>query len=155
MPATLASIVFTPSPGSFNRKPLAEAILVVDYGIEGDRKGGHPKRQLNIMDEEMLAVLAGEGYPAAPGVLGENLILQGIAVSDLPTGSYLRIGDSALIEVGILREPCYKLTALDTRMPDAVIGRVGVMARVLRGGVIRVGDTVSVEAHQSSLTRNS
>jgi len=145
MPGVLSSIVFTPHPGSFNRKPLLEATLVAEYGIEGDRKGGHPKRQLNIMDEEMLAVLAGEDYPAAPGVLGENLILQGVAVSDLPAGSHLHIGDSALVEVGRLREPCYKLTALDARMPDTVIGRVGVMARVLHGGVIRVGDVVSVE----------
>lgn len=145
MSPTLTSIVFTPHPGSFNRKPLAEAILVANYGIEGDRKGGHPKRNLNIMDTEMLAVLAGEGYPVGPGALGENLILQGVDVGALPAGSRLRIGDSALVEVGRLREPCYKLTALDARMPDAVIGRVGVMARVLHGGAIRVGDVVSVE----------
>ena len=145
MPATLTSIVFTPHPGSYNRKPLAEATLIAEHGIEGDRKGGHPKRNLNIMDAEMLAVLAGEGYPAGPGVLGENLILQGVDVSTLPAGSRLRIGDSALVEVGRLREPCYKLTALDARMPAAVIGRVGVMARVLHGGTIRVGDEVSVE----------
>lgn len=144
MSGALSSIVFTPSPGSFNRKPLTEATLVTEYGIAGDRKGGHPKRQLNIMDAEMLATLAGEGYPAAPGVLGENLILQGVDVSALPAGSHLHIGEHVLIEVGKLREPCYKLTALDVRMPDAVIGRVGVMARVLRGGLIRVGDAVII-----------
>ncbi|MER2600045.1 MAG: MOSC domain-containing protein [Caldilineales bacterium] len=142
MPGVLSNIVFTPLPGSFNRKPLVEATLIAGYGITDDRKGGHPKRNLNIMDEEMLAMLASEGYPAQPGVLGENLVVQGINVSALPAGSHLRIGDSALIEVGKLREPCYKLTALDARMPDTVIGRVGVMARVLHGGIIRVGDSV-------------
>jgi len=50
----------------------------------------------------------------------------------------------ALLELVALREPCYKLTPLDPRMPDSVIGRVGMMARVVEGGVVRVGDSVAV-----------
>ncbi len=139
----LVSIVYSPQPGSYNRKALAEAILVAGYGIEGDRKGGHPNRNLNMMDQEMLRMLAAEGYPTGPGVLGENLIVSGVNLTALPAGTRLRIGLEAEVEVVRLREPCYKLTALDPRMPDAVIGRVGVMARVVESGVIRVGDAVA------------
>ena len=139
----LASIVYSPQPGSFNRRPLAEATLLAGHGIDGDRKGGHPNRNLNVMDQEMLALLAAEGYPTGPGVLGENLIVSGVDISSLAEGSRLRIGLEAEIEVVRLREPCYKLTALDPRMPDSVVDRVGVMARVVESGVIRVGDAVA------------
>ena len=144
MPGHLASIVYSPQPGSFNRHPLPEAMLFAGYGIDGDRKGGHPNRNLNIMDQEMLDALAAEGYPTGPGVLGENLILRGVHLAAQPEGARLRIGLEAVIEVVRLREPCYKLTALDPRMPDSVIDRVGVMARVVESGMIRVGDAVAV-----------
>jgi MOSC domain-containing protein YiiM len=144
MSGHLASIVYSPQPGSYNRHALHEAMLLAGYGIDGDRKGGHPRRNLNVMDQEMLDRLAVEGYPTSPGVLGENLILSGVDISSLAEGSRLRIGLEAEIEVVRLREPCYKLTALDPRMPDSVIDRVGVMARVVESGVIRVGDAVAV-----------
>ena len=42
MTGKLISIVYSPVAGSFNRKPLPHAVLVAGYGIERDRKGGHP-----------------------------------------------------------------------------------------------------------------
>jgi MOSC domain-containing protein YiiM len=144
MPGLLTSIVYSPLPGSYNRKPLPSAVLIPGYGIEGDRKGGHPRRNLNVMDQETLSQLAAEGYPSSPGVLGENLVVQGIRLDQYPDGTQLRIGLEAVIEVVRPREPCYKLTALDPRMPDAVEGRVGVMARVVAGGTVRVGDAVAL-----------
>ena len=144
MTGKLISIVYSPVAGSFNRKALSQAVLVAGYGIERDRKGGHPNRNLNVMDQEVLRQLAAEGYPADPGVLGENLIVQGVQLTDQPSGTLVRIGLDAVIELIALREPCYKLTPLDPRMPDSVIGRVGMMARVVEGGVVRVGDSVAV-----------
>ena len=144
MTGKLISIVYSPVAGSFNRKALAQAVLVADYGIERDRKGGHPRRNLNVMDQEVLGRLAGEGYPADPGVLGENLIVHGVQLTEQPSGTLVRIGLDAVIELVALREPCYKLTPLDPRMPVSVIGRVGMMVRVVEGGVVRVGDSVVV-----------
>lgn len=143
MPGHLVSIVYSPRAGSFNRRPLSKAFLLAGYGIEHDRKGGHPNRNLNVMDQEMVALLEAEGYPTGPGVLGENLIVSGVNITSLAAGSRLRIGLEAEIEVVRLREPCYKLTALDPRMPDSVVDRVGVMARVVQSGAIHVGDPVT------------
>lgn len=141
---SLDSIVYSPQPGSYNRHPLSQAQLLAGYGIEGDRKGGNPRRNLNILDQEMLAALATEGIPTGPGVLGENLIVSGVAISSLAEGSRLRINQQTIIETMTLRVPCYKLTALDAAMPGSVVGRVGVMARVLVGGAIHVGDPVTL-----------
>jgi len=146
---TLKSIVYKPkdaphAPRGYQRVALQEAHLIADYGIEGDRKGGNPKRNLNVMDDITLAELAAEGYPTGVGVLGENLIISGIDLRKLPAGTHLQIGDEAVILLRALREPCEQLTELDSRLPSAAIGRVGFMCRVVKGGLIRVGDPVIV-----------
>ena len=142
--STLISITYSPDPGSYNRKPLDHATLVAGYGIEKDRKGGHPKRNLNIMDQDTLQQLAAEGYPAGAGDLGENLIIAGLLLNALAPGSRLQIGDGTVVECVELRTGCYKLTALDPRMPATMDRRLGYMASVIRGGQVRVGDPVVV-----------
>jgi MOSC domain-containing protein YiiM len=134
----------TPSQIGYIRVPLQEANLIENYGIEGDRKGGHPKRQLNVMDDITLGELDREGYPTETGILGEQIIISGIDLRTLKRGSHLQLGTDAVIELGGMREPCEQLTPLDERMPDMVIDRVGVMCRVLKSGKIKIGDPVSV-----------
>ncbi len=99
MTATVLSIVYSPQPGSFNRKSLPEATLLTGYGIDGDRKAGNPKRNLNIMDQETLDILDAEGIPSGPGVLGENMILAGVRLDATPPGTRIRIGQQALVEM--------------------------------------------------------
>lgn len=144
MSGHLVSIVYSPNPGSYCRRALSEAMLLAGHGIDGDRKAGHPKRNLNIMDQETLQNLDAEGIPTGPGVLGENLIIAGVGFDAQPAGALLRIGQQAVVEMVALRVPCYKLIPLNVSMPASVVGRVGVMARVVEGGPIRVGDAVAV-----------
>ncbi len=145
---TLKSIAYKPQGTKekfgYLRQSTIEASLVEGYGIEGDRKGGHPKRNLNVMDDLTLAELSGEGYPTGTGALGENLVLSGIDLRKLPEGTQLSLGSEAIIALGRLREPCEQLTEVDGRMPESVVGRVGVMCRVIRSGRIRVGDPVAI-----------
>jgi molybdopterin adenylyltransferase len=148
---TVKSIVYKPKGVKqsrdligYLRTPVTEATLIEGYGIEGDRKGGHPGRNLNVMDDITLAELEAEGYPTEPGMLGENIVLIGVDLRTLPKGTKLRIGAEAIIRLGKLREPCEQLTELDERMPECVIGRVGAMCRVVTTGKIKVGDPVTV-----------
>ncbi len=149
--ANIKSIVYKPKAMQsghgdvgYVREPLTEANLIEGYGIEGDRKGGNPNRNLNLMDDITQAELAGEGYPTGPGMLGENIILTGLDLRTLPEGTQLRLGDEAVIALGKARIPCEQLTPLDGRMPDSVEGRVGTMCRVIKSGQIKVGDLVEV-----------
>ena len=146
---TIQSIVYKPTgapvePDRYTRIPLQAANMIAGHGIEGDRKGGNPKRNLNVMDDRTLDELRAEGYPTEPGALGENLILAGIDLRTLPLGTRLRLGREAVIALVSARVPCEQLTPLDERMPENVIGRVGMMCRVVESGAIRVGDVVEV-----------
>ena len=127
-------------------RPLHEqATVVAGHGIDGDLRAGRSSaRHLNIIDAETLDELKLEGFPVEPGTMGENLVLRGVRLDQQPAGTRLRIGESAIVETTKPREPCTNLTPIDARMPEAVVGRVGVMATVLEGGEIRVGDQVRI-----------
>lgn len=146
---TIQSIVYKPKGVSvardgYTRVPIQTANLIAGHGIEGDRKGGNPKRNLNVMDDRTLAELRSEGYPTDPGTLGENLILAGVDLRSLPLGTHLRLGRDAVIALVSARVPCEQLTPIDERMPENVIGRVGMMCRVVESGAIRVGDPIEI-----------
>jgi MOSC domain-containing protein YiiM len=146
--AEIYSIVYKPErvpgePKAFYRVPLEAANLIAGYGIEGDVKGGHPKRQLNVMTYETMEALKAEGFKTAPGELGEHLAIKGLDVATLAPGDRIQIGDSAVIEIMGLREPCERFEYAQDKSLEDAIARVGVMARVLTNGAIRVGDAVT------------
>lgn len=145
----IQSIVYKPK-GSRNRKdaytrvPLDAATLVAGYGIEGDRKGGSPKRQLNLMSASTVAALAAEGYQTAPGQLGEQIVIAGVELETLPAGTVLHIGDAARVELIKSRTGCERFEHIQEGRRSHS-GRLGVLARVTVSGAIKVGDAVRVE----------
>jgi len=156
----LVSIVYRPkdaaaSEAGYTRVPLQQARLVDAYGIEGDEKGGGPDRHLNIMAAETLQALAGEGFHAAPGQMGEQLIIAGLAVDSLPAGARLQIGESACVEVVEPRTGCAKFERHQGRQREEAAERLGVMARVVAGGPIRVGDPVRLLVEAGSQERSA
>src|SRR5690348_12886773 len=143
----LVSIVYKPRDAAptdegYTRLPLQEARLIVGHGIDGDAKGGHPSRHLNIMAAESIEQLADEGFRAAPGQLGEQLILAGVEVDTLPAGTRLRIGAHACVELAEPRTGCGKFERHQGKGKEEAQGRLGMMATVVAEGVIRVGDPV-------------
>ncbi|MGH2523590.1 MAG: MOSC domain-containing protein [Anaerolineales bacterium] len=152
----IISIVYKPeSVGSdpkdhYARVPLASATLVVGRGIEGDRKGGHPNRQLNIMSLEALRELRAEGFRTGPGQMGEQIVIGGLDVGTLTAGDRLQTGDQAWVEVINPRTGCDRFERIQGKSPELAAGRLGVIAKVVTGGAIRVGDPVRV-VHQAAI----
>jgi MOSC domain-containing protein YiiM len=150
--ASIYSIVYLPEDRSYGetkeayiRVPLQQATLVVGHGIQGDRKGGHPDRQLNVISLEWLESLRPRGYKTSPGQFGEQIIVEGLAVEDLPPGARLQMGPEASIEVINTRTGCSRLEGAQGQpVMTAGVGRLGVMARVISGGEIKVGDPVTL-----------
>src|SRR6266540_2655388 len=71
----------------YQRVPVSQAALVVGHGIQGDRKGGSPTRQLNIMSAEALAPLAATGFKIGPGQMGEQIVVSGLDLDALEPGA--------------------------------------------------------------------
>lgn len=158
MSAQIESIVYKPTDAPkkpsdhFSRVALSRAMLIENYGIEGDSKGGHPRRQLNLMCAETLDQLAADGFKASPGWMGEQLIIRGLPVNinDLKEGTTLSLGVDAIIEVTGARSGCERFESIQSKSRDLAAGRMGIMARVITGGAIAVGDPVVITKEPES-----
>jgi MOSC domain-containing protein YiiM len=143
-------------PDHFARVPLQTAALEPGRGIVTDCKGSRPERELNIMALESLEELRAKGYRTGPGEMGEQIIVSGIAIEQLAAGTRLWFGEEAVIEVVRPRTGCERLKQIQGCTPADVAGRVGVMARVVVGGTIRVGDAVfPIDARSPSCARSA
>jgi MOSC domain-containing protein YiiM len=90
--------------------------------------------------------------PVAPGTLGENITVEGFAVMRLADGARLRIGEAEL-EITGDRPSCREMLEVHQDALKALAGRAGKMARVVRGGTVRPGDSIELvgeaDAHVS------
>jgi MOSC domain-containing protein YiiM len=127
---------------AYHRVAFAQANLVADRGIEGDRKSRGGDRQINVMSAEALRALRAEGFQTAAGQMGEQLVIEGIDVDLLAKGSRLQVGPSAIIETVIPRTGCDRFEHIQGKFKGLARGRMGQIVRVIVGGPIAVGDPV-------------
>jgi MOSC domain-containing protein YiiM len=143
--------------------------LLAGLGVEGDAHSGvtvqhrsrvecdpsQPNlRQVHLIHSELHDELREKGFRVSPGQMGENVTTRGVDLLALPVGSRLRLGDSALVEITGLRNPCKQLEGIQAGLMVATLERgddgelvrkAGVMAVVLEGGEVRPGDPIAVE----------
>lgn len=128
------------SPGHGERmQARAEVRARKDHGLEGDahaRPGG--SRQVLLLEAETLAE-----FGLAPGELKENITTAGVSLAQLTAGSRLRLGE-ALLEVTLDCAPCAFVDAVQPGLQEKIRGRRGLLARVIAGGQIRVGDAIEI-----------
>ncbi len=157
MDARLVS-VNTSAEKQFRKVPRIEARLVANFGLEGDRHAGRPKRQVSILNAETVAELARAGMPVKPGILGENMTVEGLPVMQLHDGARLRIGQAEL-EITGDRPACREMLEIHADALKAMVGRAGKMARVVTGGTVRPGDPIELlptaDAHARDLQHTS
>ncbi len=147
---TILSICYQPDVSQledkkFNRVSVDTIELIAGHGIQGDRKAGrNPKRQVNIMSMNTVQILNDLGFKTNPGELGEQLVIDGFDVMDLPIGTQIQLGDSAVIELTMVRTGCAWLEMIHDQSKDDTIQRLGMLAKVIQSGTISVNDTIKV-----------
>jgi len=126
--------------------------VLTDHGLVGDHKaqraGG--KRQVTLIQREHLDVVARLlGRDAVdPALLRRNLVVSGINLLALHNERF-RIGN-VLFEGTGLCEPCSRMEeVLGTGGYNAMRGHGGIIARVIDGGLIALGDVVVFETSRT------
>jgi MOSC domain-containing protein YiiM len=167
---TAIVVAVSRSPAHTFSKRVEESIrLVAGLGVEGDAHLGatvkhrsrvardptQPNlRQVHLIHAELHDELRACGFEVSAGEMGENVTTRGVDLLGLPTGARLFLGDTAVVEVTGLRNPCAQLDRFQPGLMAAVLGRdeqgglvrkAGVMAIVLTGGTVRIGDPIRVE----------
>ncbi|MCW3101114.1 MAG: hypothetical protein JWL77_6732 [Chthonomonadaceae bacterium] len=154
---------------AFSKQNRPSIHLLAGLGVEGDAHCGatvkhrsrvaqdpnQPNlRQIHLIHAELHDELNVAGFLVSAGQMGENITTRGINLLALPTGARLHIGDTAIVEVTGLRNPCPQLDQFQPGLMAAVLGRddqgelvrkAGIMAIVLESGDVSVGDVIQVE----------
>jgi MOSC domain-containing protein YiiM len=158
------------SAGHTLRKPACLGIRLLEgLGVEGDAHLGvlvkhrsrvrrdptQPNlRQVHLIAAELHEELRDRGFDVGAGEMGENLTTRGVDLLALPSGTRLKLGAHAVIEVTGLRSPCRQLDRLQEGLMGAVLDRdadgglvrrAGIMAVVVVGGDVHPGDPIRAE----------
>jgi MOSC domain-containing protein YiiM len=154
---------------TMSKPNLTSIELLAGLGVAGDAHQGETVkhrsrvardpsqpnlRQVHLIHAELHDELRAGGFAVAAGQMGENVTTRGLDLLGLPPGTRLRLGETAVIEVTGLRNPCRQLDGLQPGLMAATLGRdaqgnlvrkAGVMAVVVAGGEVRSGDPIRVE----------
>jgi MOSC domain-containing protein YiiM len=154
---------------TFSKANQEKIFLQACLGVEGDAHLGETikhrsrvavdpsqpnLRQVHLIHSELHDELQAAGFAIAPGQMGENITTRGIDLLSLPTGTRLHLGDTAVVEVTGLRNPCTQLDKLQSGLMSSVLGRdtdgklirkAGVMGIVIESGEIRPSDLIRIE----------
>ena len=137
--ATIAGVWTSPGRKSGRMDGHERVRALADHGLEGcahARPGG--KRQVLFASREHL-----EAVGVEPGRIRENFTVDGVDVQEWPVGQLVRVG-SALFEVTMVCDPCERMDAIRPGLRRELEDRRGMLARVLEGGEVAVGDTLEL-----------
>jgi MOSC domain-containing protein YiiM len=118
--------------------------LLAGRGLEGDAHAGDWHRQVSLLAMESIAKIRERGLAVNPGDFAENITTSGIRLWELPPGTRLTLGKRVLLEVTQIGKECHSRCAIFHQVGDCVMPREGIFARVLRGGIVRPGDSIRV-----------
>ena len=123
--------------------PVDSATFIEGFGIEGDRhavkSGARTVRQVLLMDEDTL-----EGFGLGIGQVRENVTVRGIDLHEVPAGQRLALGDDVVVEITQFCAPCERMEEVRPGLREELFEQRGMLATVISGGAVNVGDQVQV-----------
>ncbi len=125
------------------KTPVENVELQPDHGIVGDAHAGNWHRQVSLLAMDSIRKMQKLGLDVDKGDFAENITTEGIDLVSLPIGSRLCIG-SSLLEVTQIGKECHNRCAIFHQAGDCVMPREGIFAKVLQGGQVKTGDSVTV-----------
>lgn len=154
---------------TFSKSNQNSIRLIEGLGIEGDAHQGktvkhrsrvkkdpnQPNlRQVHLIHSELHDELKLAGFDVSAGQMGENITTRDIDLLGLPTDTVLHLGNTAVVKVTGLRNPCAQLNRFQSGLMDAVldydeegnlIRKAGIMSIVTISGEVKPGDQIRVE----------
>jgi len=125
------------------KEPIPVALLEPDRGIAGDAHAGS-ERQVSLLAVESIEEMRRLGLELSPGAFAENLTTAGLIIHALPIGTRLEVGETVILEITQIGKQCHDRCRIFEQVGRCVMPTQGVFARVVRGGEVRAGDTITV-----------
>jgi MOSC domain-containing protein YiiM len=135
--ATVAGLFTSPGRKSGVSTAHERVRAVAGHGFEGCAHANPPKREVLFVSRDHL-----DGLDLAPGAIRENVTVAGADVQQWPVGQRVRVGE-ALFEITMVCDPCHRMDELRPGLRSRLDGKRGMLARVVEGGDVAVGDELS------------
>jgi hypothetical protein len=152
----------------FSKTTRENINLIEGHGVEGDAHAGRKVkqrflartkpwlanfRQIHLMPSELFDDLRADNFFVGPGELGENVTTAGVHLVALPLGTFVSLGQTAVVEITGLRTPCVLIDRFRKGLKKKMIGRengdpvfkCGVLGVVRAGGRVAAGDVIRAE----------
>ena len=132
-----------------------EYIEIYEFGVKGDFHSGkinfhanknNLDRQITIVSNEVIKEISIKiGKKLIPGSLGENILIEGMGyLENFTKGMKLKFGNDVVLKVTGQNQPCSALNSIDEKMLKLIIGKRGLLAKVIKTGIIKKGDEVQI-----------
>jgi len=125
------------------KKLINEAHLITDWGIDKDSHAGKWHRQVSLLSYEKIEEFKEKGADVTPGAFGENLIVEGFDLKNIPVGSRLKCND-VILEVTQIGKECHTHCSIYHSVGDCIMPREGIFARVIQGGSMCMEDEIEL-----------
>ena len=137
----IVSIAVSKKKGTI-KKCAQKAELLENHGIKNDAHAGDWHRQLSFLASESIEKASSEEFKLNFGDFAENIATTGIDWKNQPIGQVFKLGEKALVEITQIGKECHKKCAIYYRSGDCIMPKEGVFAKILKGGIINVGDNI-------------
>jgi molybdopterin adenylyltransferase len=136
--ATVVGLFVSPERGSGRSEPRERVRAIESQGFEGCAHANPPRREVLFVSKQHLDALRVE-----PGAIRENVTVEGVDVHTWPVGQRVQVG-GALFEITMVCDPCQKMDALRPGLRALLEDRRGMLAHVVEGGEVTLGDEILV-----------
>lgn len=123
---------------------IESAQLRVDHGMVGDAHAGQWHRQISLLGIASIDYMRNQGANVKPGDFAENITVEGIVLYELPVGTQLQLGNEVLLEVTQIGKECHHGCEIMKQVGSCIMPTQGIFAKVLKDGIIQVGDAVCI-----------
>lgn len=138
----VVNALFLSSNGESSRSMLQKMTLD-ENGVIGDKFYAKDiARSVLLTSIDSYNLTKQNGIDVDFGLLGENILMD-FNPYGLKFGTLIQIGD-VLLEISQNCTICNHLSAIDKKLPKLLKDSRGIFAKVIKGGVISVGDKIAV-----------
>lgn len=126
------------------KTPIKEGTFIEEHGLKDDAHAGKWHRQVSLLAQESIDKMIKMGISDLDaGKFAENITTEGIVLHELPVGTRLKIGET-IQEVTQIGKECHKGCAIKNQVGTCIMPTEGIFTRILKGGVIREGDSIEI-----------
>ncbi|MEL6877681.1 MAG: MOSC domain-containing protein [Pseudomonadota bacterium] len=152
----------------FSKRPCESIEIIAGIGVKGDAHAGEKVqhlsrvranpdqpnlRQVHLIHSELFEELGAKGYAIKAGDLGENITTREIDLLSLSRDTLLTIGESVVLRVTGLRNPCAQIDAfapgllekVAIKTDHGIVRKAGIMTVAETSGSVKEGDVISVQ----------